>query len=71
MEVLTLVKRIEELPTDQQQQVEGFVAFLESQYNKKSKSLAKRRRANRGMAKGKVMMSESFNEPLEDFEDYM
>lgn len=36
----------------------------------KGKTLAERRRANRGMAKGLIVMADNFNDPLEDFEEY-
>lgn len=70
MNIQTLTKKIEKLPTDQQQQVESFVDSLESQYAAREESLAEKRRANRGMAKGVIIMADNFDEPLEDFEDY-
>ena len=36
----------------------------------KKETLAERRRANRGMAKGLVVMADNFDDPLEDFEEY-
>lgn len=36
----------------------------------KKGSLAEKRRANRGMSKGLVIMADNFDDPLEDFEDY-
>jgi mRNA-degrading endonuclease RelE of RelBE toxin-antitoxin system len=73
MDIQTLTKKIEKLPAEQQQQVQSFVDFLESQYTSKNKkeTLAEKRRANRGMAKGMVIMADNFDDPLEDFEDYM
>ena len=71
MNLLTLSEKINRLPPDKQQQVEDFVNFLESQYGSEEKGLASRRRANRGMAKGMLTISDDFDEPLEDFDDYM
>ena len=36
----------------------------------KRETLAERRRANRGMAEGLVIMADNFDDPLEDFEEY-
>jgi len=71
MNISTLSKKIAKLPPDKQQQVEDFVNFLDSQYGLKDKRLAIRRKANRGMAKGLLTISDDFDEPLEDFEDYL
>ena len=38
--------------------------------NVKGKTLAERRRANRGMAEGLVVIADNFDDPLEDFEEY-
>ncbi len=70
MNIETLTKKIQKLPVNQQQQVEDFVTFLESQYAAKSQTLADKRRANRGMAKD-IIMADNFDEPLDDFEDYL
>ena len=37
----------------------------------KQETLAERRRANRGMAEGLIILADNFDEPSEDFEDYM
>ena len=37
---------------------------------RKEETLTERRRANRGMAEGLVVMADNFDEPLEDFEEY-
>ena len=65
MNIPSLAERIKELPTDQQQQVENFIAFLESQRSSGGKTLAEKRRANRGIAQGMITMSDDFDEPLE------
>jgi mRNA-degrading endonuclease RelE of RelBE toxin-antitoxin system len=71
MNLTTLSKKIKKLPPDKQQQVEDFVNFLGSQYGSEERGLADRRKANRGMAKGVLTISDDFDEPLEDFDDYM
>jgi hypothetical protein len=44
-------------------------AFREVEVYKRE-TLAERRRANRGMAEGSVIMADNFDDPLEDFEKY-
>ena len=39
--------------------------------NAKEKTLAERRRANRGMAQDLVVIADNFDDPLEDFEEYI
>lgn len=71
MNIQTLTKKIQKLPADQQQQIEDFVAFLENQHFSDNRTLADKRRANRGMAKDIIMIADNFDDPIEDFEDYM
>ncbi len=39
--------------------------------NAREKTLAERRRANRGMVQGLVVIADNFDDPLEDFEEYI
>lgn len=62
---MTLSKKISLLPEDKIQQLNKYVEKL-LQEAKISKPKAKF-----GSAKGKLWMAEDFDEPLEDFKDYM
>ncbi len=63
---LTLQTKLESLPPDLKKEVSDFVDFLIS----KSKPATKKP-AKFGSAKGKIKMSTDFDEPLDDFKDYM
>ena len=58
---------IDSLPEDLKKQVMDFVEFLEA------KSYAKVKKKDRtfGCAKGFFKMSDNFDEPLDDFKEYM
>lgn len=62
-----LYSQISSLPSDLKKEVSDFVAFL------KHKSLGKKKIKERqfGYAKDYFKMSADFDEPLEDFKDYM
>jgi len=64
---LQLYTQISSLPADLKQEVSDFVEFL------KQKAKAKRKLEGRkpGTAKGLIKMAPDFDEPLEDFKDYM
>lgn len=66
----SLKYEIDSLPKALRDQVMDFIAFLvEKNKNPKDKPKAKKRQF--GAGKGKVKMSNDFDEPLEDFKDYM
>ena len=67
MTTLSLYTQIEALPADLKKQAADFIAFLLSKTKPKKK--IKERKA--GFAKGLIKMSPDFDEPLEDFKDYM
>ena len=62
-----LYSQISSLPADLKKEVSDFVAFLK----KKSQSKKKIKERQFGYAKGFFKMSNDFDEPLEDFKDYM
>lgn len=68
---IQLYKEIESLPDDLKKQALDFVTFLKQKAKSSSnKEQPKERKA--GIAKGYfVEMSDDFDEPLEDFKDYM
>lgn len=64
---LQLYSQISSLPADLKKEVSDFVEFLKQ----KSKANAKPKERKFGYAKGFFKMSPDFDEPLEDFKDYM
>jgi hypothetical protein len=64
---LQLYTQISSLPADLKQEVSDFVAFLQ-QKTKAKKNLKERKP---GIAKGLIKIAPDFDEPLEDFKDYM
>lgn len=66
MKQLTLNTKLESLPPNLKKEVNDFIDFLIS----KSKTTEKKN-AKFGSAKGKIKMSDDFDEPLDDFKDYM
>jgi hypothetical protein len=67
MEHTQLYTKISVLPTELKSEVNDFVDFL---MNKLSKRI-KKKIPKFGCAKGQIHISPDFDEPLEDFKDYM
>ena len=67
MESLQLYKKISSLPGDLKKEVNDFVDFLLS----KKKSQIRKKQPKFGSAKGQIYISPDFDEPLDDFKDYM
>lgn len=67
----TLIQEIHTLPENLKQEVLHFVQFLKQKQtgNIKTEKLRKKRKA--GSAQGEIFMAEDFDEPLEDFAEYM
>ena len=67
---LTLMEKINNLPPAYRQEVEDFVDFIrEKKLTRNGANENKPRQF--GLLKGKMWMSPDFDEPLEDFKDYM
>jgi hypothetical protein len=72
-----LLQTFETLPAELQQEVVDFADFLAQrrlgsiQKKPSKEEIAERRRQGFGELKGKIWMSEDFDEPLDDFKDYM
>ncbi len=62
-----LLNQISVLPENLKKEVADFVAFL----SQKSQKEQKPKKRKFGSAKGMVKMSPDFDEPLEDFKEYM
>lgn len=67
MNDLNLYTEISSLPSELKKEVSDFVQLLKK--NRKSKSKIKARKP--GLAKGLIKMSPDFDEPLDDFKEYM
>ena len=67
MSDVQLYNKIASLPEDLKKQVADFVEYLET----KSRTKAEKKQRKFGYAKGFFKMSEDFDEPLDDFKDYM
>lgn len=65
---LDIYIKLATLPDDMKKEVDDFVDFLKSKVNVKEKAKTQRKA---GLAKGLIRMKEDFDDPLEDFKDYM
>lgn len=68
------------LPESMKQEAADFIEFLTSRYQKEKRSRRnispppkkiKKRESNFGSARGLIIMGDDFDEPLEDFKEYM
>ncbi|SEK64207.1 type II toxin-antitoxin system VapB family antitoxin [Parapedobacter koreensis] len=67
---IQLLEKVKKIPPAYQQEVEDFIDFILS---KKQPTAALKKGAQRklGLLKGKLQMADDFDDPLEDFKDYM
>jgi hypothetical protein len=69
MDKTQILEKIKLIPKSYQQEVVDFIDFiLEKKVKRTDSPLVKRQL---GLLKGKMKMSTSFDEPLEDFNSYM
>jgi hypothetical protein len=68
-----IFKEFKLLPKDIQQQVSDYIEFLINKYkiSIKDTSDKKKKKSNFGSAKGLIIMSDDFDDPIEDFKPYM
>lgn len=64
---LYLYTKLSSLSPDLKKEVADFIDFLQH----KSKSDKKQLKRPTGLAKGMIKISDDFDEPLDDFEEYM
>ena len=64
---LQLYTQISSLPADLKKEVSDFVEFLKQ----KAKPKTRLKKRQLGAAKGLIVMSPDFDDPLEDFKEYM
>lgn len=67
MDNITLYSKLATLPDDLKAEVSDFVDFLAT----KRKKTAEKKRPTFGSGKGMFVMKYDFDEPLEDFKEYM
>ena len=67
----TLIQEIQTLPENLKQEVLHFVQFLKQKQAVKTEPAKPRKKRQAGSAKGMFVMSDDFDEPLEDFAEYM
>jgi len=65
---LDIYIKLATLPDDLKKEVGDFVEFLKSKTTTKGKSNTQRKA---GLAKGLIQMKEGFDDPLDDFKEYM
>lgn len=65
----SLIASLEKLPEQLQQEVLHYAEFLATNYAQNNSQTPKRRQA--GTMQGMFEMSEDFDAPLEDFQEYM
>ncbi|MBK7130118.1 MAG: DUF2281 domain-containing protein [Crocinitomicaceae bacterium] len=70
MKNTSLKYQIDALPKALREQVMDFIAFLVEKNEKKRKPIKNKKRQF-GALKGKIKLSPDFDEPLDDFKEYM
>ena len=67
----TLTQEIHTLPENLKQEVLHFVQSLKQKQTENTEPEKPRKKRKAGSAKGMFVMTEAFDEPLEDFAEYM
>jgi len=65
-----IISQLQRLPEHLKVEVLHYVEFLKKQYEKEDKAKQSKKPVF-GSAKGKYKLAEDFNEPLDDFKEYM
>lgn len=68
MEEKLILSKIRLLPNELKQEILDFIEFLVKKYQQNGGS---KKQPQFGMAKGVFKMSDDFDEPLDDFKEYM
>lgn len=71
MTSLSLYTKIETLPPALKEEAKDFIEYLLEKTKKKKKVAEPKSKKTFGSLKGKISLSEDFDEPLDDFKDYM
>jgi mRNA-degrading endonuclease RelE of RelBE toxin-antitoxin system len=68
----TILEKLEKLPESLQTEVLHYIEFLLEKYAKTSlPTEAAKKKRQAGLLKGKILMSDDFDAPLEDLKDYL
>ena len=68
----TIFQKYNYQPLELRKEVADFIQFLVQKYQQNQvKESNPKRSSNFGSAKGLIIMSDDFNEPLEEFQEYM
>ena len=67
MSSLSIITKLDSLPNNLKQEAADFIDFLVE----KSHTSKKKNKPQFGSAKGMIKMAPDFDEPLDDFKDYM
>jgi len=67
MNTVEVLSKFEALPPKLQMEVSDFMDFLIDKFVKSNRKIIPKF----GSAKGKIRLSDDFDQPLEDFKDYM
>lgn len=71
MDSLLLYKRLNSLPKAMKAEVVDFIEFLENKAKKKPSESEESPKPKFGSAKGFFTIKKGFDEPLDDFQDYI
>ncbi len=71
MSTIALLTEITSLPPELRREVEDFVAFLRAKKQPQPLEKGQLKEREFGYAKGKVWLSDDFDAPLSDFNEYM
>ncbi len=71
MNNVSFYTQVEMLPDELKKEVEDFIEFLLEKQKKIKPEIHLKKERTPGLAKGLVEMSPDFDEPLDDFKEYM
>ncbi|MEG3438403.1 DUF2281 domain-containing protein [Pannus brasiliensis CCIBt3594] len=66
-----LLTNLDKLPEDLQREVLHYSEYLVSRYGQENQESTVTKRGGLGALKGKIWMSDDFDEPLEEMKEYM
>ncbi|RLD51789.1 MAG: DUF2281 domain-containing protein [Bacteroidetes bacterium] len=69
-----IFQRFQLLPDVMQQQISDYIEFLSNKYHtsmEQKPNETKKKKSNFGSAKGLIIMSEDFDDPIDEFKPYL
>lgn len=70
MNKASVISEYNKLPVQLQKEVSDFISFLLYKHNISVEAVPQKTRGGFGILKGKISMSDDFDEPIEDFNKY-